>query len=163
LATIVLTASLVNVRHVFYTPSFPLNRVRGPLARAYSTFALTDEAYALTTREQARSWSGRRVLWLQGFLHFYWVGGATAGALLGSLIPGSVKGLDFAMTALFAVLTVDTLRERRSDLPTPVLALLSALVARLVFPAQMLLGAFALFTVALLARHITAGKGTSHA
>ncbi|MFI5793477.1 AzlC family ABC transporter permease [Streptomyces sp. NPDC051677] len=163
LTTIVLTASLVNVRHVFYALSFPLNRVQGGLPKAYSTFALTDEAYALTTREQARSWSGRRILWLQGLLHLYWVGGATVGALLGSLIPGSVKGLDFAMTALFAVLAVDAVRERRGDLPTPVLALLSALAARLVFPGQMLLGAFALFTVVLLARHMTSRRGTSHA
>lgn len=163
LTTITLTASLVNVRHVFYALSFPLDRVRGGLAKAYSTFALTDEAYALTTVERARSWSGRRVIWLQGFMHLYWVGGATAGALLGSLIPDGVTGLDFAMTALFAVLAVDAVRERRGDLPTPLLALLSALVARLVLPGQLLLGAFALFTAALLARHAIARKGASHA
>ncbi|MEU0806558.1 AzlC family ABC transporter permease [Streptomyces sp. NPDC005970] len=163
LTTIALTASLVNVRHVFYALSFPLDRVRGGLAKAYSTFALTDEAYALTTGERARSWSGRRVIWLQGFMHLYWVGGATAGALLGSLIPDGVTGLDFAMTALFAVLAVDAVRERRGDLPTPLLALLSALVARLVLPGQLLLGAFALFTAALLARHAISRKGASHA
>ncbi|MER7793194.1 AzlC family ABC transporter permease [Streptomyces sp. NPDC097640] len=163
LTTITLTASLVNVRHVFYALSFPLDRVRGGLAKAYSTFALTDEAYALTTGERARSWSGRRVIWLQGFMHLYWIGGATAGALLGSLIPDGVTGLDFAMTALFAVLAVDAVRERRGDLPTPLLALLSALVARLVLPGQPLLGAFALFTTALLARHAIARKGASHA
>ena len=60
LGTIALTAFLVNIRHVFYTLSFPLHRVNGRLAKTYSTFALTDEAYALTTGEHARSWSGRR-------------------------------------------------------------------------------------------------------
>ncbi|MFB6716423.1 MULTISPECIES: AzlC family ABC transporter permease [unclassified Streptomyces] len=160
LATVALTAFLVNVRHVFYALSFPLDRVRGRLARTYSTFALTDEAYALTTGERARSWSGARIVWLQVFMQLYWVGGATVGALLGSVVPNSVTGLDFAMTALFTVLALDAVRERRGDLPTPVLALLSALTARLVFPGQMLLAAFTLFTAALLARRFTTDKRT---
>ncbi|MER5753265.1 AzlC family ABC transporter permease [Streptomyces sp. NPDC002088] len=163
LATVALTAFLVNVRHVFYALSFPLQRVHGRLARTYSTFALTDEAYALTTGEQARSWSGARILWLQAFMQLYWVGGATTGALLGSLIPDRVTGLDFAMTALFAVLVLDAVAERRGDLPTPVLALLSALAARLVFPGQMLLAAFTLFTAALLAQHLATSKRLPHA
>ncbi|MFE7329885.1 AzlC family ABC transporter permease [Streptomyces sp. NPDC057565] len=163
LGTVALTAFLVNIRHVFYTLSFPLHRVSGRLAKAYSTFALTDEAYALTTSEQARSWPGRRILWLQLYMHLYWVGGATAGGLLGSLIPDSVTGLEFALTALFTVLALDAIRDRRDDLPTPVLALLSALVARLLFPGQMMLAAFVLFTAALLTRHLTARTRTRHA
>lgn len=163
LATVALTAFLVNVRHVFYALSFPLHRVHGRLARTYSTFALTDEAYALTTGEQARSWSSARILCLQAFMHLYWVGGATTGALLGSLIPDRVTGLDFAMTALFAVLALDAVAERRGDLPTPVLALLSALAARLVFPSQMLLATFTLFTAALLAQRLATDKKLPHA
>ncbi|WP_351234313.1 AzlC family ABC transporter permease [Streptomyces sp. NPDC002133] len=163
LATVALTALLVNIRHVFYALSFPLHAVRGRPAKAYSTFALTDEAYALTSGEEARSWSSRRIMWLQALMHLYWAGGATAGALLGSLVPDSVTGLDFALTALFAVLAVDAVRDRRNDLPTPALALLSALAARLLFPGQMLLAAFALFTAALLARHLTAPKRPTHA
>lgn len=153
LATVALTAFLVNVRHVFYALSFPLERVRGPIGKGYSTFALTDEAYALSTAERARSWSGGHILWLQALMQAYWVGGATMGALLGSAVPESVTGLDFAMTALFAVLALDAVAERRGDLPTPVLALASALAARLLFPGQLLLAAFALFTAALLVRH----------
>ncbi|WP_431781074.1 AzlC family ABC transporter permease [Streptomyces chumphonensis] len=153
LATVAVTAFLVNVRHVFYALSFPLHRVRGRLGKAYSTFSLTDEAYALTGTAGARAWPGKRVLWVQLLLHLYWVGGATAGALLGALIPDGVVGLEFALTALFTVLALDALRERRHDLPTPLLALLSALLAWVVAPDQLLLVAFALFTAALLARH----------
>jgi 4-azaleucine resistance transporter AzlC len=163
LTTVALTALLVNVRHVFYALSFPLHRVNGRLAKTYSTFALTDEAYALTTGEQARTWSSARILWLQALMHLYWVGGATTGALLGALIPGSVTGLDFAMTALFTVLALDAIRERRGDLPTPVLAFLSALAARLAVPGQMLPVAFALFTAALLTQRLVTSKRLSHA
>jgi len=64
LAQIALTAFLVNSRHVFYTLSFPLHQVGGAAGKTYSTFALTDEAYALTTSHPARSWPGRRILWI---------------------------------------------------------------------------------------------------
>ena len=96
-------------------------------------------------------------------MHLYWAGSATAGALLGSLIPDSVTGLDFALTALFAVLALDAVRDRRGDVSTPALALLSALAARLVLPGQLLPAAFALFTAGLLARRLAAGQGAAHA
>jgi 4-azaleucine resistance transporter AzlC len=163
LASIALSAFMVNVRHVFYALSFPLDRVRGRLGKTYGTFAMTDEAYALTTTDQARSWSGRRILWLQLFLHLYWAGNATLGALLGALIPENVTGLDFALTALFAVLALDAVRDLRGDLPVPALAALSALTALLLFPDEMLLAAFTLFTAALLVRHRMTGRKPSHA
>jgi 4-azaleucine resistance transporter AzlC len=152
LAQIALTAFLVNSRHVFYTLSFPLHRVTGRAAKAYSTFALTDEAYALTTGDAAQSWPGRRIVWLQAFIQAYWVSGATAGAVLGVLLPIHLAGLEFAMTALFAVLALDAFRARR-DIPVSALALACALTARLVFPGELLLAAFALFTACLLARY----------
>ena len=49
----------------------------------------------------------------------YWVGGATAGALLGALIPDSVTGLDFALTALFTVLALDEPRTCSPQSPPP--------------------------------------------
>jgi 4-azaleucine resistance transporter AzlC len=149
LATIASTALLVNVRHVFYALSFPLHRVRAS-ARAYSTFAMTDEAYALSTAPRALGWPGRRIVALQLFLHLYWVAGGTLGALLGSLIPAGIVGFDFALTAMFVVLALEALR--RDDVPTPLLALGAALIARLVVPSQLLPVAFALFTAALLIR-----------
>ncbi|MDO0938269.1 AzlC family ABC transporter permease [Streptomyces sp. DG2A-72] len=155
LASIATTAFMVNVRHVFYALSSPCT--------AYGTFALSDETYALTAGEEARSWAGRRILWLQFLMHLYWAGSATARALLGSLFPEGVTGLDFALTTLFTVLALDALRELRDDLPTPALALLSAVAARLLFPGQLLLAAFALFTAELPARRCTTGKRARHA
>ncbi|MEU4157281.1 AzlC family ABC transporter permease [Actinoplanes sp. NPDC026670] len=152
LATIATTALLVNVRHLFYALSFPLHRVGSRGGKVYSTFALTDEAYALTTGRQAQQWPGRRIIGLQLFLHLYWVTGGTVGALLGSLIPDRIAGLDFALTALFVVLAVEAVR----DVTTPLIALLAALTALLAFPQQMLLVAFALFTVAMLTRRAVA-------
>jgi branched chain amino acid efflux pump len=162
LAQIALTAFLVNSRHVFYALSFPLHQVKGRAGKIYSTFALTDEAYALTAGRSARSWPSRRILWLQALMHAYWVAGATAGAALGTAIPAHLAGLDFAMTALFAVLAIDAFRARR-DIPTPVLGLVCALIARCEFPGQMLLAAFVMFSAGLLASHSYRKHRTSHA
>ncbi|MBO8191607.1 AzlC family ABC transporter permease [Streptomyces oryzae] len=163
LAAIAVSALLVNVRHVFYALSFPLHRVSGHLGKAYSTYTMCDEVYALATGQQSRTWSSRRILWLQFLLHLYWAGSSTAGALLGSLIPHYVTGLDFALTALFTVLALDAVRNLRGDVLTPVLAVLSALAARLLFPGQILLAAFTLFTAALLARRLTTSRKPRHA
>lgn len=161
LAAIGGTALLVNGRHAFYALSFPLHRVRGRVAKTYSTFALSDEAYAMTTGHQARTWSSARIVALQAFMHLYCIGGSTLGALIGSLLPASITGLEFAMTALLTVLALDAVTDRREDVLTPVSALLAVLIARLVFPAQMLLAAVALFAVALLARYLLLVRGRS--
>ncbi|MEV0613559.1 AzlC family ABC transporter permease [Nonomuraea sp. NPDC050404] len=151
LAQIAVTALLVNMRHIFYALSFPLRQIR-PLGRVYATFALTDEAYALTAGGRARSWSGARILWMQLLCQGYWVGGATVGALAGALIPVSLRGLDFALTALFVVLTIDGWRAQR-NLPTPLLAAASFAVAALLAPGQLLPVSMGLFTTALLIRY----------
>ena len=64
LAQVALTALMVNSRHVFYALSFPLHRVRGVVGRTYSSFAITDEAHALTTAPDGRRWSSGRILLL---------------------------------------------------------------------------------------------------
>ncbi|MGP4094175.1 AzlC family ABC transporter permease [Nonomuraea sp. KM90] len=151
LGQIAMTALLVNIRHIFYGLSFPLRQVR-PLGRVYATFALTDEAYALTAGGRARSWSGARILWMQVLCQAYWVGGATAGALAGALIPLDLHGLDFALTALFVVLTIDAWRAQR-DLPAPLLAAASFAVAALLAPGQLLLVAMPLYAASLLVRY----------
>ncbi len=152
LAQVAVTAVLVNSRHVFYALSFPLHRVRGRLARTYSTFTLTDEAYALTAAPEARAWSGARIVGLQALIHVAWVAGATLGGLLGAVLPvASLHGLDFALSALFLVLAVDAYRAR-PDRRTAALALGCAVAAVVLLPGQVLLAAFTAFTALLLVR-----------
>ncbi|MET8797611.1 AzlC family ABC transporter permease [Nocardia sp. NPDC004568] len=155
-------AFLVNFRHVFYALSFPLHRVRGRWGKGYATFALTDEAYALTTGAAAREWSGRRILWLQVLCQGYWVAGATVGAGGAALLPVRLDGLDFALTALFVVLAVDGYRAER-DIPVPVVALGCALAARLLLPGQMLPVALGLFTAALSIRRFATSSELTRA
>ncbi|RWZ83364.1 hypothetical protein [Glutamicibacter sp. HZAU] len=77
-------------------------------------FALTDEAYALTLQAERNGYSSTRITAIQGLLHASWTTSVLAGALLGSLIPESIKGLEFAVTALFAVLAIEAFKAYRS-------------------------------------------------
>ena len=152
LGEVALTAAVVNCRHVFYALSFPLHRVRGPVARAYSAFALTDEAYALTAGPGAAAWGPRQIVLMQALLHTAWVVPATLGALLGAALPlDRLHGLDFALPALFLVLAVDAYRSR-PDRAVVATAAGCVVLAWLVAPGQVLPCAFAAFAVLLVLR-----------
>ena len=153
LPQLALTTLLVNFRHVFYALSFPLSRVRGRAGKAYSMYALTDEAYALTAGRPGVPLGSARILWLQLFCQGYWVAGSVVGALLGSWLAIELIGLAFTLTALFVVLAMDAVRVER-DLPSPVLAFCCALFALVAAPRQMLIVGMSLFVAVLVVRFL---------
>jgi 4-azaleucine resistance transporter AzlC len=157
-AVVAATTLIVNSRHVFYALSFPLHRVRGVPAKMYSTYTMSDEAYAVAVSPAARSWTTRPILLMQACFHLLWVTGATLGGLLGAVLPlERLRGLDFALTALFIVLAIDAYRQR-PDPATALTAALCAVAAWLVVPGRLLVSAFAAFTAVLLARAVRAGR-----
>lgn len=151
LSTIALTALVVNVRHVFYALSFPIHRVRPGLGKLYSAYAMTDEAYAITTGRPRENWTGTRIIGVQVLCQLYWVLGATVGALAGNRLELHLPGLEFTLTALFVVLAIEAYRARR-DMPTAVIALLSGLIGIALSPEHMLPIAMTLLTAGLLVR-----------
>ena len=68
----------------------------------------------------------------------YWVGGGLVGVLIARLLPGPIKGLEFALCALFTVLTLDAFRSRR-DIPSALLAGASIGIALVVAAVGLLL------------------------
>ena len=158
IAAVALTTFLVNSRHLFYGLSSPLHRVTGRLRKAYSVFALTDEAYGLTAGKDPDGLTSGRILWTQFGLHASWAAGALAGGLVGHRLLGDVQGLGFLLTALFVVLAMDAFQDR-PDLCTLASAVGSAVVALLVAPASMLLVAMSLFTASLVTRHHLTRRG----
>lgn len=153
LAAIAATTFLVNSRHLFYGLTFPLDRVRGRIAKCYSVYALTDEAYALVSTAPSATMTGRRILATQVGLHVSWVAGSLVGGLAGGAFLRHVPGVDFVLTALFVVLAMDAYRER-PDRITVALALGAAALALVVAPSAMLLVAMGAFAGLLLARHV---------
>ena len=146
LAQVALSTLLVNSRHVFYALSFPLQNVDSKVGKAYATFALTDEAYAVTTAPEAQRWTSRQIIGVQVFFQVCWVGGATLGALAGSVLPlDRLDGLDFALTALFVVLAIEAYRDR-PDRVTAAVAVVCTGLALALSREHMLPIAFAGFT-----------------
>lgn len=116
IGTIALATLIVNLRHVFYGLSllekFPQQR----LLRWYMVFALTDETYSVLTTIPA-STSYRQMALVALLNQFWWVLGTLIGALIGAQAQVTLAGLDFVLAALFAVLTVEQWRTRKSSAP----------------------------------------------
>ena len=109
---------VLNARHIAYGLSM-LNRFsdQGPY-KFYQIFSLTDETFALLSSlpENLPSDRGERRLFV--FLiaildQSYWVVGSVAGALIGTMIPFDMKGIGFALTALFVVLLIEQIQRVR--------------------------------------------------
>lgn len=152
LAAVALTVLVVNFRHVFYAFSFPLHLVRHPVAKAYAVYAMIDEAYAVNASLPEAERSARRLLALQIACETYWVGGGLVGVALGAALPAPIKGLEFALCALFTVLALDAFRSR-SEIPSVLLAGASVTIALVLTPGLALFTALLLFVGLLLARH----------
>lgn len=119
LLSVALTTLSVNSRHLFYGLSFLETFRKMGRAKPYMIFSLTDETYSLLCSLQPpKELDADRVrLYIALLDHAYWVAGSAAGAILGSVLPFDLTGIDFAMTALFVVIFVDQWRGAKSRLP----------------------------------------------
>lgn len=110
LATMALTALMVNARHLFYGVSM-LEKYSGMgAAKPYLIFALTDETYSLVCQDALPvPPESRRAYYLLVSLldQLWWVLGTMLGALAGTLLQISTEGVDFALTALFVTVLVE--------------------------------------------------------
>ena len=161
LATIALTTLLVNFRHVFYAFSFPLHVVHNPVARAYSVYALIDEAYAIT-HARPSGWTSWSLVSMQVALQSYWFVGGLVGVMTARLIDAPIEGLGFALCALFITLTLDACRTR-GQVPSVVLAGVCFTAALFISPDSALFTALLLFVTGLVLNHVVRARRGSHA
>lgn len=150
-----LTGFMVNFRHIFYGLTFPRKRINSPVGKAYSTYALTDETYAIVSalpREERPT--GTRILSIQIFCQILWVGGGIVGALAGQVIPSSVKGMEFALVALFVVLAMDSFRNNQ-DLSLPLSAAALGILAAFITPGQLLMVSLSTYFLLLIIRYLS--------
>ncbi len=110
---IALITLIVNARHLAYGFSFLKRLDATGRYKPYLVFSLTDETFALFSALPDEFWKkpgkerGRFLYMVSAMNQSYWVIGSIIGALVGSLIPLKLVGLDFALTALFFVLVVE--------------------------------------------------------
>jgi 4-azaleucine resistance transporter AzlC len=114
--TIAAATLVVNLRHVFYGLSLLNQLPKGKLLRWYLVFGLTDETYSVLTTMPPGS-SHSTMVWVAFLNQSWWVLGSLIGAVIGSQAQVTLVGLDFALVALFCVLTVEQWRARKSAAP----------------------------------------------
>lgn len=157
LLTIAATVFALNFRHAFYPLSFPIQAVKPGISRAYSIYAMIDEAYATYVLMPPEKLTSTRMITGQLLMQAYWVSGGLVGVTAASLLPAPIEGFEFALVSLFIVMALDAARSRR-ELPSVVLAGLSVTVSMLAFPGAELIAALAIYTVALVARYFWAKR-----
>ena len=110
LITAALTTLMVNARHLFYGVSMIESYKGMGKKRPYAIFALTDETYSLVCQDEKHETKEERhryAFWVSLLDQCYWVSGSLIGALLGQIIPFSVEGIDFSLTALFVTVFLE--------------------------------------------------------
>lgn len=157
LFSIAVMTLLINSRHLMYGLSYPIERVRGGLAKFYTVYTLIDEAYALNTGPDRHKLRGSRILWIHAGLHLSVLASATLGYVLGASFLSDLKGVDFVMTALFAVLAIDAYQASK-DHVIGVMAAVSAAVGLLVAPQSMLLISMVVYILLLVSRFVVAKR-----
>ncbi len=145
---------MLNSRHLFYGLSL-LKRFQGAgWRKPYLIFSLTDETYSLlTTLPPERARDHALALRIGLLNQGWWVLGSLAGALIGTTLAFDSRGIEFALTALFIVLTLEQARRLRQGLPFAI-ALATGLGALLLLPDRhLLLGAIGAASLVLLGHY----------
>ena len=117
-----LMALMVNARHLFYGISM-LGKYGGTgKVKPYLIFGMSDETfsinYAASVPEDVDK--TRFMLWLTLLNHMYWTVGTAVGSLLGSFIRFNTEGLDFVMTAMFAVILLEQVQKKENRISAAV-------------------------------------------
>lgn len=109
LFTVALITFSINARHLFYGLSLLDKFSDKGLKKLYLIFGLTDETYSLICSINPPAGTKAQDFYFSLSLlnQFYWVFGCTIGGILGNLISFDVRGMDFAMTALFLVIFIE--------------------------------------------------------
>lgn len=109
----------LSIRHMVYGLSL-IEKFQGAgKYKPYLIYALTDEAYALFVAARLPEGKDRApyMFLLSALCHGYWIAGTLIGSLLGGIVRFNTTGMDFVLTALFIVLTINLFAAYKTILP----------------------------------------------
>ena len=104
--SIIITTLLLNSRHLFYGISFLIH-------------TLVDESYSIHCSYKTHEGTSEKWVFVfsAALLWIYWIVFSLFGNIMGSVITFDTSGIDFALTALFAVILTEQLLESRTKIP----------------------------------------------
>ncbi len=148
---IIFAALFCNLRHIFYglsvSDKYPYKL---GFKKLYMIYTLSDETYAILSSLNVNKEVAFYICLLH---HSYWIIGVVIGVLLGSSINVEIKGIEFILTSLFTVLTVEQIMKIKQYMPFLV-AIFACIVALLFFPvSQMLVVSMSLVTLILILQY----------
>lgn len=151
LVTAAVTTLMVNARHLFYGISMIDKYKDCGWRKPYLIFALTDETYSLNCGGAPEEISDSKTYFflVSLFNQCYWVAGSMLGTLVGSLLPVSTEGIDFALTALFVTVFVEQWKSTGDHIPALIGVLSSLLCLFLFGTGNFLIPAMVLITISL--------------
>lgn len=100
---------MISARQIFYAISMLEKYHQSGYKKYYLISATVDESFAVNYAAKLNSNidEGWHMFFVTIFLHIYWVLGAAIGAYMTDILPFSLKGSEFAMTALFLVIFIE--------------------------------------------------------
>ncbi len=128
---------MINARHVFYGISM-LDKYRNVgKKRAYLIFGMCDESFSINCTATPKDGveHGLFMFFVTLLNQFYWVAGTAIGAIFGTFLPINTEGIDFAMTAMFAVIFLEQCLKRENRLAAAA-GLLCSVVCLVIFGAD---------------------------
>lgn len=133
IATIAVTAFLMNSRQTFYSLSFVDEFRKMGKRKLYMIATMTDETYAVNCALEEKGEKKRNIMFFVAiFSKWYWMIAATVGGIVGQLIPFELEGIDFCMTALFVIIFIDQWEKTKNHFPA-LLGIVVAVICLIVF------------------------------
>lgn len=124
----------VNARHIFYGISLLDKYKDMGKIKPYLIFGLCDETFSIVCSTEPPEGMSKK--WFVFFVtlldHMYWVLGSVIGSLVGYMIPSSIEGLDFVLTALFVIIFVGHWKSEGNRKPAAI-GVICSVISLLIF------------------------------
>ncbi|MDD6214185.1 MAG: AzlC family ABC transporter permease [Firmicutes bacterium] len=132
-----IVALMLQARHLFYGISMLDKFKNTGMKKIYLIFGMCDETFSInyTVDIPDDVDNGWFMFFVTLLNQLYWVSGSTIGGILGSFIKFNTKGLDFVMTAMFAVIFLEQLLKEKRHY-TAIIGMTTSVLCLLVFGAD---------------------------
>lgn len=127
-------AFMVNARHMFYGLSMQSKYKGMGKVKNFLIYTLSDETFAVAySTKVPEGIQPKYFFFALSFLDYmYWVISSILGGILGSFIKFNTTGLDFVLTALFVVLFVEQMKNKKNWL-SGVIGVSASIVSLMLF------------------------------